>query len=221
MQVQVLPCVVGFVHGQSKMKCVFIFSSLVFPWLNMNTSPRIVGFEELPGGDGFTTATLELTMSQCGESVISLGRSVNSSNWTSTVNKRLDIINSGKTDSISNRIAGSGTTSRPPRPQKHIRGGNDSDDDFDDWTFVSPLYSLRPRVLLRSHVPSCLVQMNSCIHERNANLKLIVWIFKSIPFLVPIVPLSASTLTLHTTAYDSLRAKRYKILQQMRAASWN
>lgn len=45
IDVRVLPCVVGFVGGISKMK--------------------IVGFEELEGGDHFTTASLELGMIQC------------------------------------------------------------------------------------------------------------------------------------------------------------
>ncbi|KAM0755595.1 thioredoxin-like protein [Meredithblackwellia eburnea MCA 4105] len=46
IQVRVLPCVVGFVEGVSKMK--------------------IIGFEELEGGDHFNTASLELVMLQCG-----------------------------------------------------------------------------------------------------------------------------------------------------------
>ncbi|KAL8281495.1 hypothetical protein RQP46_006179 [Phenoliferia psychrophenolica] len=46
IEVQVLPCVVGFVGGVSKMK--------------------IVGFEELEGGDSFSTASLELGLIQCG-----------------------------------------------------------------------------------------------------------------------------------------------------------
>ncbi|GAA6049517.1 hypothetical protein JCM3770_000826 [Rhodotorula araucariae] len=46
LEVKVLPCVVGFVEGVTKMK--------------------LVGFEELPGGDAFTTASLEIGMVQCG-----------------------------------------------------------------------------------------------------------------------------------------------------------
>ncbi|KAI5480867.1 GTPase inhibitor [Pseudohyphozyma bogoriensis] len=45
MEVKVLPCVIGFAGGISKMK--------------------IIGFEELEGGDNFSTASLELTMLQC------------------------------------------------------------------------------------------------------------------------------------------------------------
>ncbi|BGO99332.1 Phosducin-like protein 1 [Rhodotorula toruloides] len=45
LDVKVLPCVIGFVDGVTKMK--------------------LVGFEDLPGGDAFTTASLELGMQQC------------------------------------------------------------------------------------------------------------------------------------------------------------
>ncbi|GAA5899131.1 hypothetical protein JCM5296_005752 [Sporobolomyces johnsonii] len=44
--VKVLPCVIGFVNGVSKMK--------------------LVGFDELEGGDDFSTATLEIGMVHCG-----------------------------------------------------------------------------------------------------------------------------------------------------------
>ncbi|BGP44669.1 hypothetical protein JCM10450v2_000483 [Rhodotorula kratochvilovae] len=46
LEVKVLPCVVGFVDGVTKMK--------------------LVGFEDLPGGDAFTTGSLEIGMVQCG-----------------------------------------------------------------------------------------------------------------------------------------------------------
>ncbi|GAA5826983.1 hypothetical protein JCM11251_002193 [Rhodosporidiobolus azoricus] len=46
LEVKVLPCVIGFVDGISKFK--------------------LVGFEELEGGDNFTTASLEIGMMQCG-----------------------------------------------------------------------------------------------------------------------------------------------------------
>ncbi|BGP21537.1 GTPase inhibitor [Rhodotorula toruloides] len=45
LDVKVLPCVIGFVDGVTKMK--------------------LVGFEDLPGADAFTTASLELGMQQC------------------------------------------------------------------------------------------------------------------------------------------------------------
>lgn len=66
MEVQVLPCVVGFVAGVSKMKYALI---LYYDYCDINTRCsclRIVGFEELEGGDDFSTASLELTMIQCG-----------------------------------------------------------------------------------------------------------------------------------------------------------
>ncbi|CEQ38844.1 SPOSA6832_00301, partial [Sporobolomyces salmonicolor] len=44
--VKVLPCVIGFVDGVSKMK--------------------LVGFDELEGGDDFSTSTLEIGMVHCG-----------------------------------------------------------------------------------------------------------------------------------------------------------
>ncbi|GAA5896908.1 Plp1p [Sporobolomyces salmoneus] len=44
--VKVLPCVIGFAEGNSKMK--------------------LVGFDELDGGDDFNTKTLEIGMVQCG-----------------------------------------------------------------------------------------------------------------------------------------------------------
>ncbi|GAA5932255.1 hypothetical protein JCM3775_001175 [Rhodotorula graminis] len=46
LEVKVLPCVIGFVDGVTKMK--------------------LVGFDELPGGDTFQTASLEIGMVQCG-----------------------------------------------------------------------------------------------------------------------------------------------------------
>ncbi|TNY21981.1 thioredoxin-like protein [Rhodotorula diobovata] len=46
LEVKVLPCLIGFVDGVTKMK--------------------LVGFEELPGGDTFETAALEIGMVQCG-----------------------------------------------------------------------------------------------------------------------------------------------------------
>ncbi|ORY69298.1 thioredoxin-like protein [Leucosporidium creatinivorum] len=46
LEIKVLPCVVGFVDGLSKLK--------------------IVGFEELEGGDDFSTASLELGLIQSG-----------------------------------------------------------------------------------------------------------------------------------------------------------
>lgn len=67
MEVQVLPCVVGFVSGVSKMKYV----SRLLTGAQL-TRDRIVGFEELEGGDNFTTASLELTMLQCGKSLVPL-----------------------------------------------------------------------------------------------------------------------------------------------------
>ncbi|GAA6004461.1 hypothetical protein JCM10207_000736 [Rhodosporidiobolus poonsookiae] len=46
LEVKVLPCVVGFADGVSKMK--------------------LVGFDELDGGDNFSTGQLEIGMVQCG-----------------------------------------------------------------------------------------------------------------------------------------------------------
>ncbi|GAA5891167.1 hypothetical protein JCM6882_006445 [Rhodosporidiobolus microsporus] len=46
LEVKVLPCVIGFVDGVSKFK--------------------LVGFEELEGGDNFNTSSLEIGMIQCG-----------------------------------------------------------------------------------------------------------------------------------------------------------
>ncbi|GAA5837507.1 hypothetical protein JCM5353_001741, partial [Sporobolomyces roseus] len=46
LSVKVLPCVIGFVEGVSKMK--------------------LVGFDELEGGDDFNTKTLEIGMVHCG-----------------------------------------------------------------------------------------------------------------------------------------------------------
>ncbi|GAA5925354.1 hypothetical protein JCM10213_008771 [Rhodosporidiobolus nylandii] len=46
LDVKVLPCVIGFVDGISKMK--------------------LVGFDELEGGDNFSTASLEVGMVHCG-----------------------------------------------------------------------------------------------------------------------------------------------------------
>ncbi|KPV78307.1 uncharacterized protein RHOBADRAFT_10581, partial [Rhodotorula graminis WP1] len=51
LEVKVLPCVIGFVDGVTKMK--------------------LVGFDELPGGDTFQTASLEIGMVQCGTSSLS------------------------------------------------------------------------------------------------------------------------------------------------------
>ena len=65
MEVQVLPCIVGFVAGVSKMKYGLAHDipphCLIWYWPR-----RIVGFEALEGGDNFSTASLELTMIQCG-----------------------------------------------------------------------------------------------------------------------------------------------------------
>ncbi|GAA5968706.1 hypothetical protein JCM8115_003689 [Rhodotorula mucilaginosa] len=46
LAIKTLPCVIGFVEGTTKMK--------------------IVGFDELPGGDNFATSTLEQGMEECG-----------------------------------------------------------------------------------------------------------------------------------------------------------
>ncbi|KWU46714.1 thioredoxin-like protein, partial [Rhodotorula sp. JG-1b] len=47
LAIKTLPCVIGFVDGTTKMK--------------------IVGFDELPGGDNFATSTLEQGMQECGK----------------------------------------------------------------------------------------------------------------------------------------------------------
>ncbi|GJN91495.1 hypothetical protein Rhopal_004518-T1 [Rhodotorula paludigena] len=54
LEIKVLPCVIGFVDGVSKMK--------------------LVGFEELPGGDAFTTASLEVGMVHCDQEKAEGGR---------------------------------------------------------------------------------------------------------------------------------------------------
>ncbi|GAA6064347.1 hypothetical protein JCM10212_004673 [Sporobolomyces blumeae] len=92
--VKVLPCVVGFVDGISKMK--------------------LVGFEELEGGDDFATKTLEIGMIHCG-----------------VLNKYPGSTTSALPE-IRTRLRDEGSSSSSSTTRK-IRGGTKEDDsDLDD-----------------------------------------------------------------------------------------
>ncbi|GAA5972237.1 hypothetical protein JCM11641_002368 [Rhodosporidiobolus odoratus] len=87
LDIKVLPCVVGFANGVSRMK--------------------LVGFDELEGGDNFTTASLEIGMKECG-----------------VLSKDANAL--GSMAMPSPLSAGRSSTSR------RTRGGADEDFDFDD-----------------------------------------------------------------------------------------
>ncbi|GAA6038995.1 hypothetical protein JCM8097_000146 [Rhodosporidiobolus ruineniae] len=94
LDVKVLPCVVGFVDSVSKMK--------------------LVGFEELEGGDNFTTASLEIGMIHCGVLTKSPG-----SAQVGRIPVPSSLAEGRKSSGSRNRIRGGRTA-----------GGDDSD--FDD-----------------------------------------------------------------------------------------
>jgi len=71
LSVKVLPCVIGFVEGVSKMKFVSTLTLLHHPGLIYFALNRLVGFDELEGGDDFNTKTLEIGMVHCGKLSIS------------------------------------------------------------------------------------------------------------------------------------------------------
>lgn len=71
LSVKVLPCVIGFAQGVSKMKYVLRVShdqrSVVPDDQLCAVLSRLVGFDELEGGDDFNTKTLEIGMVHCGK----------------------------------------------------------------------------------------------------------------------------------------------------------
>ncbi|GAA5857096.1 hypothetical protein JCM8547_007956 [Rhodosporidiobolus lusitaniae] len=90
LEVKVLPCVIGFVDGVSKMK--------------------LVGFDELDGGDNFATGQLEIGMIQCG---------VLSKDPGSALGGKIPPVVAGRS---------SETSRGKVRPGRRTAGGSDSDD---------------------------------------------------------------------------------------------
>ena len=68
LAIKTLPCVIGFVDGTTKMKWVGLPLLALGQTFDARIADRIVGFDELPGGDNFATSTLEQGMEECGES---------------------------------------------------------------------------------------------------------------------------------------------------------